>query len=136
MRWLDGITKSMAFFYNHGALLDHRLDGSEFEPGGAWNATPRSLPSLETLDESESEKVGLKLNIQKTKIMASGPIASGFFTTSATRQAHSCSISQLIPLRPSSRSALSFLWSLLPRNKLTKTEKLPLLMGLNFSEKF
>ena len=26
--------------------------------------------------ESESEKVGLKLNIQKTKIMASGPITS------------------------------------------------------------
>ena len=32
----------------------------------------------ELLDESEreSEKVGLKLNIQKTKIMASGPITS------------------------------------------------------------
>ena len=31
-----------------------------------------------SLDESEkvSEKVGLKLNIQKTKIMASGPITS------------------------------------------------------------
>ena len=27
-------------------------------------------------DESESEKVGLKLNIQKAKIMASGPITS------------------------------------------------------------
>ena len=27
--------------------------------------------------EEESEKVGLKLNIQKTKIMASGPITSG-----------------------------------------------------------
>ena len=27
--------------------------------------------------KEESEKVGLKLNIQKTKIMASGPIASG-----------------------------------------------------------
>ena len=32
--------------------------------------------SEELLDESESEKVGLKLNIQKTKIMASGPIIS------------------------------------------------------------
>ena len=30
----------------------------------------------EPLDESESEKVGLKLNIQKMKIMASGPITS------------------------------------------------------------
>ena len=27
-------------------------------------------------DEDESEKVGLKLNIQKTKIMSSGPITS------------------------------------------------------------
>ena len=27
-------------------------------------------------EESESEKTGLKLNIQKTKIMASGPITS------------------------------------------------------------
>ena len=27
--------------------------------------------------KKESEKVGLKLNIQKTKIMASGPITSG-----------------------------------------------------------
>ena len=30
----------------------------------------------EPLDESESEKVGLKLNIQKTKIVASSPITS------------------------------------------------------------
>ena len=27
--------------------------------------------------KEESEKVGLKLNVQKTKIMASGPITSG-----------------------------------------------------------
>ena len=30
----------------------------------------------EPLDEKESEKVDLKLNIQKTEIMASGPITS------------------------------------------------------------
>ena len=35
-----------------------------------------SEEELEPLDESESEKVGLKLNFQKTKIMASGPITS------------------------------------------------------------
>ena len=34
------------------------------------------LKSLLTKVKEESEKVGLKLNIQKTKIMASGPIAS------------------------------------------------------------
>ena len=31
---------------------------------------------LMKVKEKESEKVGLKLNIQKTKIMASGPITS------------------------------------------------------------
>ena len=34
------------------------------------------LKSLLIKVEEESEKVGLKLNIQKTKIMASGPITS------------------------------------------------------------
>ena len=34
------------------------------------------LKSLWTKVKEESEKVGLKLNIQKTKIMASGPITS------------------------------------------------------------
>ena len=34
------------------------------------------LKSLLVKVKEESEKVGLKLNIQKTKIMASGPIAS------------------------------------------------------------
>ena len=34
------------------------------------------LKSLQMKVKEESEKVGLKLNIQKTKIMASGPIIS------------------------------------------------------------
>ena len=34
------------------------------------------LKSLLTKVKEESEKVGLKLNIQKTKIMASGPVTS------------------------------------------------------------
>ena len=34
------------------------------------------LKSLMMKVQEESEKVGLKLNIQKTKIMASGPITS------------------------------------------------------------
>ena len=36
-----------------------------------------ALKSLLMKVKEESEKVGLKLNIQKTKIMASGPITSG-----------------------------------------------------------
>ena len=35
-----------------------------------------SIKSLLMKVKEESEKVGLKLNIQKTKIMASGPITS------------------------------------------------------------
>ena len=38
--------------------------------------TEEELKSLLLKVKEESEKVGLKLNIQKTKIMASGPIAS------------------------------------------------------------
>ena len=37
-------------------------------------AESEELKSLLMKVEEESEKVGLKLNIQKTKIMASGPI--------------------------------------------------------------
>ena len=36
----------------------------------------KELKSLLMKVEEESEKVGLKLNIQKTKIMSSGPITS------------------------------------------------------------
>ena len=39
-------------------------------------AESKELKSLLTKLKEEGEKVGLKLNIQKTKIMASGPITS------------------------------------------------------------
>ena len=39
------------------------------------------LESLLMKVKDESEKVGLKLNIQKTKIMASGPISSVPFSS-------------------------------------------------------
>ena len=39
-------------------------------------AESKALKSLLMKVKEESEKVGLKLNIQKTKIMASGPITS------------------------------------------------------------
>ena len=40
-----------------------------------WQKT-EEIKSLLMKVKEESEKVGLKLNIQKTKIMASGPITS------------------------------------------------------------
>ena len=41
-----------------------------------WQESEEELQSLLMKVREESEKVGLKLNIQKTKIMASGPITS------------------------------------------------------------
>ena len=41
-----------------------------------WQKAKEELKSLLMKAKEESEKVGLKLNIQKTKIMASGPITS------------------------------------------------------------
>ena len=41
-----------------------------------WVESEEELKSLLMKVKEESEKVGLKLNIQKTKIMASGPITS------------------------------------------------------------
>ena len=50
------------------------------DPRYADDATPMAesekLNSLLMKMKEESKKVGLKLNIQKTKIMASGPITS------------------------------------------------------------
>ena len=39
-------------------------------------AESKELKSLSMKVKEESEKVGLKLNVQKTRIMASGPITS------------------------------------------------------------
>ena len=41
-----------------------------------WQGAMEGLKSLLMKVKEESEKVSLKLNIQKTKIMASGPITS------------------------------------------------------------
>ena len=41
-----------------------------------WQKSEEELKSLLMKVKEESEKVGLKLNIQKTNIMASGPIIS------------------------------------------------------------
>ena len=41
-----------------------------------WQKTKEELKSILMKEKEESEKAGLKLNIQKTKIMASGPITS------------------------------------------------------------
>ena len=68
------------------AGLDEEQDGIEivgininnlrYADGTTLLAEGEELKSLLMKVKEESEKVGLKLNIQKTKIMASGPITS------------------------------------------------------------
>ena len=60
-----------------------RWEGVQYATGEEWRAVTNSsrkneeeLKSLLMKVKVESEKVGLKLNIQKTKIMASGPVTS------------------------------------------------------------
>ena len=59
--------------------LESPLDCKEIQPvhskgNQSWVFIGRT--DVEVKVKEESEKVGLKLNIQKTKIMASGPITS------------------------------------------------------------
>ena len=61
--------------------LESRLPGeisitSDMQMTPPYGRKQEELKSLVMKVKEESEKVGLKLNIQKTKIMASGPITS------------------------------------------------------------
>ena len=57
--------------------LESRLLGArDVDDSTLMAEREEELKSLLTKVKEESEKVGLKLNIQKTKIMASGPITS------------------------------------------------------------
>ena len=69
------------FFLNFHPLILATTDGSCCNLRYADDITlmaesEEELKSLLMKVKEESEKVGLKLNIQKTKIMASGPITS------------------------------------------------------------
>ena len=50
-------------------------DDTTLECGRMWRKAKEPLDMMKV--KEESEKVGLKLNIQKTKIMASGPSLHG-----------------------------------------------------------
>jgi len=64
------IKKSKSIFYSFCSFQDGWISA-------IWcNLSEEELKSLLMKVKVESEKVGLKLNIQKTKIMASGPITS------------------------------------------------------------
>ena len=60
-----------------GIKIDGRnINNSRYADDTTLMAESKNLKSLLMKEKEESEKAGLKLNIQKTKIMASGPITS------------------------------------------------------------
>ena len=56
--------------------MKHKLESRYADDITLMTESKKELNSLLMKVKKESEKVGLKLNIQKTKIMASGPITS------------------------------------------------------------
>ena len=65
----------LACFFNDPANVGNLISGSS-DDTTLMAENEEELKSLLMKVKEESEKVGLKLNIQKTKIMASGPITS------------------------------------------------------------
>ena len=57
-------------------IARRNIDNLRYADGTSLRAESEELKSLLIKVKEESEKVGLKLNFQKTKIMASGPITS------------------------------------------------------------
>ena len=57
-------------------IYGRNINNLRYEDGNPLMAEREELKSLLMKVREESEKVGLKLNIQKTQIMASGPITS------------------------------------------------------------
>ena len=57
-------------------IAGRNINNLRYADGTTLTAESEELKSFLMKVKEESEKVGLKLNIQKTKIMASGPIIS------------------------------------------------------------
>ena len=57
-------------------IVGRNINNLRYADDTTLTAESEELKSLLMKVKQESEKVGLKLNIQKTKIMASGPITS------------------------------------------------------------
>ena len=70
--WKGGLDEAQAGIKIAGRNINNLI----YTDDTTFMAESEELKSLLTKVKEESEKVGLKLNIQKTKIMASGPIAS------------------------------------------------------------
>ena len=79
LTYMQGTSWEILGWMNH--KLESRLLGeisitSDIDDTTLMAASKEELKSLLIKVEEESEKIGSKLNIQKTKVMASGPITS------------------------------------------------------------
>ena len=72
MLWIVGLDEAQAGIKIAGENINHL----RYVEDTTLMAESKELMSLLIKVKEESGKVGLKLNIQKTKIMASGPITS------------------------------------------------------------
>ena len=70
--WNAGLDEAQAGIKTAG----RNINNLRYSGDTTLKAESKELKSLLMRVKEESEKVGLKLNIQKTKIMASGPIIS------------------------------------------------------------
>ena len=70
--WIAVLEEAQAGIKNAG----RNINNLRYTDDTILMAESEELKSLLMKLKEESEKVGLKLNIQKTKIMASGPITS------------------------------------------------------------
>ena len=57
-------------------ITGRNINNLRYADDSTFMAESEELKSLSMKVKQESEKVGLKLNVQKTEIMASGPITS------------------------------------------------------------
>ena len=70
--WNTGLDEAQAGI----KISERNINNLKYAGDTTLTAESKELKSLLMKVKKESEKVGLKLNIQKTKIMASGPIIS------------------------------------------------------------
>ena len=70
--WNAGLDEAQAGF----KIAGRNISNLRYADDTTLMAESEELKGLLMKGKEESEKVGLKLNIQKTKIMASGPITS------------------------------------------------------------
>ena len=74
--WNAGLAEAQAQYFSKLKIAGRKTNNLRYADDTTVMAESEELKSLLMKVKEESKKVGLKLNIQKTKVMASGPITS------------------------------------------------------------